>query len=151
MGGVYNMKNFLLLFFVILLFSLNIEAEEELYDVRGMSTYDRIKLMRKLKKERKVKSVNEQSQEFMSDLSKGLSGLDSARSKVFGQQHLQEIKKDAGIQEQQSAFSKLSLAMSDEKGQVENYRKMRSEKKLNGKVIHEEYLIEYKNGRTQVI
>ena len=42
------MKNFLLLFFVILLFSLNIEAEEELYDVRGMSTYDRIKLMRKL-------------------------------------------------------------------------------------------------------
>lgn len=144
------MKNLLLLI-ILLSFVSTIKAEElEKIDMRGMSMSQRIKIMADIRKQNRMKSktITEQSDEFMSEIRKGSSGLNSAKSKIYGQ-NVDEINKEAGRETQSSSFSKLQSAMNQEGGEVKKYRQIGSESTLNDNLKKVQYLIEYENGRTQ--
>lgn len=146
------MKIIILIFLSIL--SSNLFAKEDLekIDVRGMSMRERIKLMTDARREQRMKTetVSKQSEGFMNELKKGISGLDEAKSKVFGQKHVSEINKEAGIQDNDS-FTRLKGAMTAEDGEVTEYRKIGSQNTLNDNLVKEEYIIEYKNGKKQTV
>ena len=148
------MKNIILLMLLILMVSESYGKDEvETIDMRGLSMAERIKIMSDVRKEQrlKVKPVNKQSQEFMNELSKGMAGLNSAKSKISGHKYVDEINKEAGRETQGSSFDKLQSAMTAEGGKVINYKQVSSSTSLNDNLKKEEYLIEYENGRTQTI
>ena len=128
------------------------KEDVEKIDVRGMSMSERIKLMSDARRNQRTKSetVTKQSENFMNDLKKGITGLDDAKSKVFGQKHVSEINREAGIEDNNS-FTRLKSAMTAEDGEVTEYRKIGSQNTLNDNLVKEEYIIEYKNGKKQTV
>lgn len=142
----------ILIIISLFIISLNISADENTIDMRGLSMSERIKIMSDVRRENRIKSesVTEQSESFMKELSKGIDGVNNAKSKVYGQRHVDEINKEAGI-EKESSFNKLRSAMTAKDGEINQYRKIAEEVSLNDNLVKEEYLIEYKNGNTQKV
>lgn len=148
------MKNIILLLVLIMMVS-NVRSEDkvEKIDMRGMSMSERIKIMSDIRRENRLKTkpISEQSKEFMTEISKGISGLNDAKNKIAGNKYVDEINKEAGRETQGSSFDKLRGAMTAQGGNVQDYKKIGEDSSLNDNVKKEQYLIEYENGTTQKI